>query len=595
MERRRCPQCEREIPASARGCPACLLGGSFDDESPSSAGAFTAPEIDDLAGEIPGIDILRLIARGGMGAVYLGRQTALDRLVAIKILPQEAKEYPEWEERFRVEARALAKLTHPHIIAIYDFGKSHSGWLYIVMEYVDEGPRPEVLAEMTQLCQALDYAHSQGILHRDIKPSNVLIDRDGHVKIADFGLAALTVKTADIPSTLTLTDTNATLGTLQYMAPECQRPDNTVDHRADLYSVGVMLYERLTGSFPQGAFDLPSTIDPQLPKAWDAIVIRALQNQPSKRFQSAAEMSEALSRVESDSRSVRSPRWLLGIFGLALVVALVALQPWRSRPHHPLVSPITPTTALVAPDFGDRIFHDDFDDGSVSSNAGQGFFAVQSNYGHKKILEQDSMLILESGGALWESVSVRDLETYDWPDAGETLTFVWHLEGVDISTIDPQNTDFGLTLGVRARSQGPRTDPDPYRFSRKANDAVGVFTVIYFNQDDGSHLSLFSKDGSGEGEQGYVGHTVAMSGFIAQATERSSHVWISLSQQGVETGWSLEPTTIWSESWSTLGIDPEAKDGLSEGVWTFVMGSNAHEGKGGLRMGRYEVFVKRPG
>ncbi len=236
-----------------------------------------------------------------MGVVYKARQLRLDRLVALKILPPELGHDPAFAERFAREARALARLTHPRIVGVHDFGQS-GGLFYLIMEFVDganlrglmqaERLRPEeALRIVPQVCEALQYAHEEGVVHRDIKPENILLDRRGNVKIADFGLAKLLgMMTPDS----VLTGSRQVVGTLRYMAPEQMERPLKVDHRADIYSLGVVFYEMLTGELPIGRFDPPSKkvrVDVRV----DDIVFRALEKEPERRYQHA---SEVKTRVE---------------------------------------------------------------------------------------------------------------------------------------------------------------------------------------------------------------------------------------------------------------------------------------------------------
>ncbi len=229
--------------------------------SPSGAGAaFVAPDPAELAPHFPQLEILSLIGQGGMGAVYLARQLKLDRFVGLKVLPEEWGRDPAFSERFQREARALARLNHPHIVSVHDFGDA-GGHFYLLMEYVDganlrrllqSGPlEPRLALQMVpQICDALQYAHEEGVVHRDIKPENILLDNRGRVKIADFGLAKLVGPSR---ASFTLTGTHQVMGTLDYMAPEQRSRPQEVDHRADIYSLGVVFYEMLTGELPLGA------------------------------------------------------------------------------------------------------------------------------------------------------------------------------------------------------------------------------------------------------------------------------------------------------------------------------------------------------
>jgi serine/threonine protein kinase len=229
-----------------------------------------------------------------MGAVYKARQTSLDRFVALKILPAEANEDPAFGERFQREARALAQLSHPNIVGVHDFGQA-GAYAYLVMEFVDGAnlrqlqrgghlSPSEALAIVPQICEALQFAHDHGIVHRDIKPENILIDTQGRVKIADFGLAKMMRLEAGAPD---LTLTRHAIGTPQYMAPEQIEKPETVDHRADIYSLGVVFYEMLTGELPIGRFSSPSQrveVDVRL----DEVVLKALEKDPSLRYQQAS-------------------------------------------------------------------------------------------------------------------------------------------------------------------------------------------------------------------------------------------------------------------------------------------------------------------
>jgi tRNA A-37 threonylcarbamoyl transferase component Bud32 len=304
-----CPVCAAALPEdSPMGlCPECLLEGALSQPQRVAArshpngtaayeGGSAAPAVAELASLFPQLQITELIGQGGMGAVYKARQTKLDRTVAIKILPAEWGRDPSFAERFAREARALARLSHPHIVAVHDFGET-AGQFYLVMEYVDgvnlrqllECGRlqPEqALQIVPQICEALQYAHEEGIVHRDIKPENILLDRRGQVKIADFGLAKLMRPSA---AEFTLTGTRQVMGTLNYMAPEQRTRPQEVDHRADIYALGVVLYEMLTGQLPLGRFPAPSdavAVDQRL----DEVVFHALEQDPAKRYQRVSEI-----------------------------------------------------------------------------------------------------------------------------------------------------------------------------------------------------------------------------------------------------------------------------------------------------------------
>jgi tRNA A-37 threonylcarbamoyl transferase component Bud32 len=303
-DEKRCQQCGAVLPAeSPQGlCPACLLKRGL--ESGSAPGNVAPPATPaELAGLFPELEILELIGRGGMGAVYKARQKNLDRLVALKVLPSSVSRDPAFAERFAREARSLARLAHPNIVSIHEFGQK-DGLFYFVMEFVDGlnlrqlvnagqiAPKT-ALAIVPQICDALQYAHDKGIVHRDIKPENILLDKAGTVKIADFGLAKLVGLEA---KDLKITGSGDVMGTPHYMAPEQVEHPSEVDHRADIYSLGVVFYQMLTGELPIGRFAPPSrkvAIDVRL----DEVVLRALEKEPELRYQQASEVKTQVETI----------------------------------------------------------------------------------------------------------------------------------------------------------------------------------------------------------------------------------------------------------------------------------------------------------
>lgn len=268
----------------------------------TSAPALPAtPDLAELASDFPDYEFIELIGRGGMGAVYQAMQRNLQRTVAIKVLPKELASDPEFGERFLREAQTLATLNHPGIITVYDYGE-RNGVFFLVTEFVDgvnlrqlmelgELSPAEALRIAPQLCTALQFAHERGVVHRDIKPENILIDTNGQVKVADFGLA----KVARPGDAVELTRNTAVLGTPHYMAPEQWNGARQVDHRADIYSLGVVIYEMLTGNLPLGNFDMPSERS-GVPQGLDAVVRRALAQQPKNRYQHARDVQSDVER-----------------------------------------------------------------------------------------------------------------------------------------------------------------------------------------------------------------------------------------------------------------------------------------------------------
>lgn len=262
------------------------------------------PRPEELQEMLPGYKIEKLVGRGGMGAVYRGVQTTLDRKVAIKILPPGLGEHdPAFVERFLNEARLMAKLAHPNVVTIYDSGETKDGQLYYVMELMDGTDVARLISEKGRLpveqaraiclrvCDALAAAHELGIVHRDIKPANVLVSTKNVVKVGDFGLARL----EDVHSGLTRT--GYMVGTPDFLAPEAMTPGVELDGRADLYAVGVMLYQMLTGTLPRGAFKPASVLVPGLDRHFDSVISRAMQTKPDDRYASAAQMRHDLEQL----------------------------------------------------------------------------------------------------------------------------------------------------------------------------------------------------------------------------------------------------------------------------------------------------------
>jgi len=317
-EETRCPKCHGALSAGGL-CPRCAADflQSEQTEVSGESHLFSPPRPEDLARMFPHLDIIELIGRGGMGAVYKARQKELDRMVALKILPPGIGQDSGFAERFAREAKALAKLNHQGIVTIYDFGRA-DGLYFFLMEYVDGvnlkqllergriSPR-EALAIVPQICDALQFAHDQGIVHRDIKPENILLDRRGRVKVADFGLAKL-VGTESFAAPLSdgtdpmkpelpasLTDAGKILGTPAYMAPEQVKHPEAVDHRADIYALGMVFYQMLTGQLPAKPIEPPSK-KVQIDVRLDEVVLRALEKNPEIRYQQASVLK---TRVET--------------------------------------------------------------------------------------------------------------------------------------------------------------------------------------------------------------------------------------------------------------------------------------------------------
>jgi len=268
--------------------------------------------VEDLTGKQFGhYQVVAPLGEGGMAAVYKAFQPAMERYVAIKVLPRNMSSSDEFVERFRREARMLARLQHPNILSVFDYGEQ-DGYPYIVMPFVKSGTLSEALRDhpltfaeinaiISQIGAALAYAHSHGMIHRDVKPSNVLIDDTGNCLLTDFGLARMT------EASIKITSSGAVMGTPAYMAPE-QGTGAKIDHRSDIYSLGVILYEMLTGRVPYTAETpiavvvkhiqdpLPSArkINPKLPESIELILMKALAKNPDDRYQNAEDLVHAL-------------------------------------------------------------------------------------------------------------------------------------------------------------------------------------------------------------------------------------------------------------------------------------------------------------
>ncbi len=305
------------------------MGGSTHNSAPNAADAaaspldesgaslstamFVAPTVEELNELLPQFEVIELLGQGGMGAVYKARQPRLDRHVAIKLLPSFAgMEEHSFAERFEREARAMAKMNHPNIVTVHDFGETEDGHRFIVMEYVDGYDLHHAIQSgkltvkhamgwIPQICSALNYAHDQGLVHRDIKPANILISKEGEVKVGDFGLAKL----VGLKHETSITRSQVSMGTPDYAAPEALEEGGIVDRRADIYSIGVLFYELLTGKVPRGAWKPPSSfveVDVRL----DRIIVKAMQPEPDHRYQTVAQLTESLEELRHSPKMVVS-------------------------------------------------------------------------------------------------------------------------------------------------------------------------------------------------------------------------------------------------------------------------------------------------
>ncbi len=303
---------------------------------------------------LEGFAVHERIGQGGMGEVYRCTRLVDGKPLAVKVLSASMAAVPDYVRRFGREAAAMAQLDHPGIVRLLSRGRS-GPHCWIAMEMIEgvslrnhvhrEKPSARALARLlAQVAHALAYAHARAVVHRDLKPDNILVTPDARTKVLDFGLAGLHNEGAEI-----LTQSNVAMGTANYMAPEQRKDARRADHRADLYSFGVMAYELLTGDLPNGRFPQPSKAVPGLDKGWDALIERCLEVEPSARPHSALELAhgfEALGGVNAPMelaprtrrRAGKSGLWSwLGLgAGLAVVVGVSALHVVQDHAKRPV-------------------------------------------------------------------------------------------------------------------------------------------------------------------------------------------------------------------------------------------------------------------
>jgi serine/threonine protein kinase len=301
--------------------------------------------MEDLTGKQFGpYRIVAPLGEGGMAAVYKAFQPGVDRFVALKVLPQHYARDPQFVERFEREAKVLAKLQHPHILPVHDFGEA-DGYTYIVMPFVESGDLATLMTQQQfslaeigrmigQIGDALDYAHTQGIVHRDVKPSNILVDQRGNCLLTDFGLARIVSGYAN-----KLTGSGFMVGTPEYMSPE-QGLSEAVDGRSDIYALGVVLYELVTGRVPFSAetpvavilkhvndpLPLPREIDPTVPEVVERVILKAMAKNPEDRYATPGDMVNALQAAIQAAPSVQQTE--------ASISAKDALSESRSGSSH---------------------------------------------------------------------------------------------------------------------------------------------------------------------------------------------------------------------------------------------------------------------
>ncbi len=314
-------------------CPACVARSITAMLSRPASGP--GDEVD-----VPGYELLEVIGRGGMGIVFRAIRSVDGMVVAVKILPAHLADQEEVADRFAREAHALAAFDHSHVLRVLDSGITPGGQLFLVTEYSAGGDlahrllqgalkREEAVRLFHQVLDAIGEAHRQGIVHRDIKPANILLDAEGGVRVGDFALAKL-LREGGAPH-LTLTQGGDVFGTPYYIAPEVRHGAGCVDERADLFSLGVLLHELLTGRVPIGSYEPASSVA-GLPRAVDRLIARCLQEDPAKRPQSIREL-----RRELDAALKSKPRravWMT-------IIILTLLGVGIGVRHRPAITPQT--------------------------------------------------------------------------------------------------------------------------------------------------------------------------------------------------------------------------------------------------------------
>jgi serine/threonine protein kinase len=481
--------------------------------------------------------IISQIGQGGMATVYKAYQPSMDRHVAIKVLPSQLAESKEFVARFQQEARIIARLEHPHILPVFDYGES-DGVAYFVMRYLEAGTlkdrmvarRPLPLNEIdrifTQLTDALSYAHGHGVVHRDLKPANALVDSQGNLFLTDFGIAKLLESASP-----RLTQTDAIMGTPAYISPE-QAQARTVDQRSDIYSLGIILYEMVTGQVPFEAetplaiilkhvsdpLPPPSLIKKDIAPAIEQAILKALAKDPDDRFATAAEFlaawKRALSEAEKEtlrpepevppeatsraqmpapstvtaSQPSRSTGWIVGCLIVACLVlavggggiflasnwgmftqATATPLPTLTNIPLPTETPIPlPTETPIPIDFGNVLLDDDF-----SAGNSQWGLLNDSDATVEYFNDALHMLIFTENWIVWTTPDDTDYENV-------------HIEVTALMNDTDPNTAFGVIC-----NQQPNADDSHYFFAITpsgqyviAKAEVGQTYVYLTNNDD---------------------------------------------------------------------------------------------------------------
>jgi serine/threonine-protein kinase len=435
------------------------------------------------------------IGQGGIAEIYKGRQESLNRDVAIKILFAKLCEEPEILRRFERESVVIARLSHPNIVHVIDKGQASNRY-YFVMEYVDGTSLKEVIDShkiplgtkldmVAQVCKALDYAHKNGVIHRDIKPANILIDRQGNPRVADFGIAQI----VGTPET-EMTSADVIMGTLSYMSPEQKVSSTNVDHTTDIYAIGVIIYEILVGKKPLGRFKLPSELKQELGTRFDEIVQKCLAQDPKDRYQSAAELKNAiLNQIAGSTADAAADEFSVG--GVESFVG-------NCRYLDTIVENKFGSTILVENKVSKRLYvikrHN-------KGEAGRKEAKLLASLKHKNVIN-----ILGSGGDRKNTVIISDyaqggslaermVRKWDWLRAADVIVQIAsgldfaHKNNIIHGNLRPSNilfdaedvvkiTDFGLPVHYDATGKKNWYSPPEHKQS-KAGDIYSVGVIFH--------------------------------------------------------------------------------------------------------------------
>ncbi len=490
-----------------------------------------------------------------MGSVYLIEQPLIERLAALKVLPRELAANESISVRFENEARVMAQLQHPNIVALYEHGRSEKAMLYLLMEFVDggdlrqlidQGPitKEEAIRLTDEVCTALQFAHDAGVTHRDIKPSNILLTRERQVKLADFGLARL-LRNEQVDLQLTLT--GDLLGTFDYLAPE-QREGRDVDGRTDIYGVGVTLYETLTGKLPRVAYQRPSKAG-RGTRRLDRVVAKALAAEPKDRYQSPKQLSAALAVCRRSP--VHSPIWRASAAALAILTIIVLItRPWKPPQRRGLI-------------FEDT-FSEHTDNWSIHQARG------------KELQQRDGKMIWDTNGADVGRASIAALsDLFLDPQGHYRIEF----EMGEFELLSGPNADYSVYFGL-VGADYDRTNLAPW------NQTVPLLSLhLAADAQMGMNLVASYKDGSGVGPNGTASNGQFTNGrFLTGWDGRRFHVvWFEILDGIVRTGWSGGDQVVdWLDLDPVLKFSPPDLDDFTGPMRLFMYGHN-----GGLVRGAH--------